>query len=67
VKADKTVEPRNVTLGRTMDRKIIVESGVNPGETVVTDGQMMLYPGAHVSAVAAPGGEAAPKGGAGAL
>jgi membrane fusion protein, multidrug efflux system len=48
VKPDQTVEPRVVTVGRTLDRKVIIENGVSPGETVVTDGQMMLFPGAHV-------------------
>lgn len=67
VKADKTVEARIVTVGRTMDRKVVIENGVNPGETVVTDGQMMLFPGAHVSVVTAPKPDAAPKAGNGAL
>jgi membrane fusion protein, multidrug efflux system len=67
VKADKTVEPRIVTVGRTMGSKVIIENGVSPGETVVTDGQMMLFPGAHVSVVAAPKGDAAPKTGSGAM
>jgi multidrug efflux system membrane fusion protein len=48
VKADKTVEPRPVTVGRTLDRRVVVESGVTPGEIVVTDGQMLLFPGVHV-------------------
>jgi multidrug efflux system membrane fusion protein len=67
VKADKSVEPRIVTVGRTLDRKVIIENGVSPGETVVTDGQMMLFPGAHVIAVANPkaGSGAAGTGGAG--
>ena len=54
VKADRSVEPRIVTVGRTLDTGVIVNSGVNPGETVVTDGQMLLYPGAHVTVAAAP-------------
>ena len=32
---------------RTVGRKAIVETGVAPGETVVTDGQLLLRPGAH--------------------
>ncbi len=58
VKADKTVEPRVVGVGRTVDRKVIIESGLNPGETVVTDGQMLLFPGARVNVVSAPKGDA---------
>lgn len=48
VKADQTVEPRQVSVGRTLNGKAVIESGVTAGETVVTDGQMMLYPGARV-------------------
>ncbi len=58
VKADKTVEPRLVSVGRTVDRKVIIESGIIPGETVVTDGQMLLFPGARVNVVSAPKGDA---------
>jgi multidrug efflux system membrane fusion protein len=54
VKADKTVEPRVVTVGRNMNGVVIIEKGISPGETVVTDGQMLLFPGAHVKVVAAP-------------
>ena len=53
VKPDQTVEPRNVTVGATVGRKAIVETGVAPGETVVTDGQLRLYPGARIQAVPA--------------
>jgi len=57
VKADKTVEPRIVSVGRTVDRKVIIETGLVPGETVVTDGQMLLFPGARVNVVSAPKGD----------
>jgi len=53
VKPDQTVESRNVTVGATVGRKAIVETGVSPGETVVTDGQLRLYPGARIQAVPA--------------
>jgi len=53
------VEPRIVSVGRTVERKVIINKGVAPGETVVTDGQMMLFPGAHIMEVPAPKGEAA--------
>jgi multidrug efflux system membrane fusion protein len=52
------VEPRVLTVGRTIGRQVIVEKGVKPGETVVTDGQMMLFPGARVTLAAAPQGDA---------
>ena len=51
VKQDETVEPRIVTAGRTFERKIIIEKGVAPGETVVVDGQMRLFPGARIRQV----------------
>jgi multidrug efflux system membrane fusion protein len=53
VKADRTVEFRPVSVGRTVSGKIVVEKGVSPGETVVTDGQLRLYPGARIEAVPA--------------
>jgi multidrug efflux system membrane fusion protein len=57
VKPDKTVEPRMVSVGRTLQGKVIVEKGVSAGETVVTDGQMLLYPGAHIMVATAPKGD----------
>ena len=53
VKKDQTVEPRLVAAGRTVGGKIVLEKGVAPGETVVTDGQLRLYPGARIQAVPA--------------
>jgi multidrug efflux system membrane fusion protein len=53
VKKDQTVEPRLVSAGRTVGGKIVLEKGVAPGETVVTDGQLRLYPGARIQAVPA--------------
>jgi len=49
VKPDNTVELRPVTVGNTLEGLTIVEKGVNPGETVVTNGQLRLFPGAKVS------------------
>lgn len=48
VKDDKTVEMRPVTVARTVDRWAVIEKGVQPGEVVVTDGQLRLVPGAKV-------------------
>lgn len=53
VKQDQTVESRLVTVGQTIDNQIVVESGIAPGETVVTDGQLRLFPGARIRVVAA--------------
>jgi multidrug efflux system membrane fusion protein len=48
VKPDQSVELRNVTLRRTADGKSVLNSGVQPGETVVTDGQLRLAQGVKV-------------------
>ena len=62
VKADKGVELRMVTVGRTLEKRIVLDKGVAAGETVVTDGQLLLYPGAHVMPVAAEKTEPGAKG-----
>jgi multidrug efflux system membrane fusion protein len=49
VKADTTVEMRPVQVSRTWRGLAVISSGVTPGETVVTDGQMRLAPGARAS------------------
>jgi multidrug efflux system membrane fusion protein len=51
VKPDNTVEIRMVTAGRAFGNKMVIEKGIAPGDTVVTDGQLRLYPGARVRAV----------------
>jgi multidrug efflux system membrane fusion protein len=51
VKPDNTVEIRMVTAGRAFGNRMVIEKGVAPGDTVVTDGQLRLYPGAMVRAV----------------
>ena len=48
VKQDQTVEPRNVKAGVTHGAKVVIETGLAVGETVVTDGQLRLFPGAHI-------------------
>jgi multidrug efflux system membrane fusion protein len=53
VKPDQTVEPRNVKAGAIHGNQVVIESGLAAGETVVTDGQLRLYPGAHIQPVAA--------------
>jgi multidrug efflux system membrane fusion protein len=49
VKADRTVESRTVTVGARVDQDVVVESGVEQGETVVTEGQLRLAPGSRVA------------------
>jgi multidrug efflux system membrane fusion protein len=53
VKPDQTVESRQVTVTRTIGHKSVIAKGVVPGETVVTDGQLRLYPGAKIQPVPA--------------
>lgn len=48
VKPDQTVESRPVVVERTLNDETIVQKGLNPGETVVTDGQIRLRPGVKV-------------------
>jgi len=48
VKPDRTVEVRRVTVGRTLGGQAIVDKGLTPGETIVTDGQFLLSQGARV-------------------
>jgi multidrug efflux system membrane fusion protein len=48
VKPDMTAEVRHVSVGPTVENETIIEKGVQPGETVVTDGQLRLLPGAKV-------------------
>jgi len=47
VRSDSTVETRPVAVLRSLGQESVVE-GLKPGETVVTDGQLQLVPGARV-------------------
>jgi multidrug efflux system membrane fusion protein len=40
---------RPVVLARNTNGEAIIEKGLAPGETVVTDGQLLLTPGTKVS------------------
>ena len=46
--ADSTAAPRPITVARTQGDVAVVTHGLEPGETVVTDGQFRLSPGARV-------------------
>jgi membrane fusion protein, multidrug efflux system len=48
VQADGTVTPRSVTSSRTVEGLAVIDKGLQPGETVVTDGQVRLVPGSKV-------------------
>jgi multidrug efflux system membrane fusion protein len=49
VRPDGTVESRPVVVSRTTGSDSVIASGLKAGETVVTDGQLRLVPGAKVS------------------
>jgi len=48
VKEDSTAELRPVKLGQRQGDLIVVEQGLEPGERVVTTGQLGVMPGAKV-------------------
>jgi multidrug efflux system membrane fusion protein len=49
VKDDQSVEQRTVTVGQRVDQDQVVDQGLKPGETVVTEGQLRLEPGSRVT------------------
>ncbi len=53
VNSKGTAEPRSVTVGAWVGKDWIIENGLNPGETVVTNGFQRLAPGTPVKVVAA--------------
>ena len=44
----QTAQPRSVKVARVAGDLAVIESGLQPGDRVVTDGQLRLTPGAHV-------------------
>ena len=48
VKADNTVEQRPVTIGPSTADRVVIDKGVNEGEHVVTEGQLLLVAGTQV-------------------
>ena len=49
VKDDSTVEQRTVVVGQRVEDETVVQQGLKPGETVVTEGQLRLEPGSRVT------------------
>ncbi len=49
LKPDHRVEIRTVVAGQRLDQEIVVESGLQAGETVVTEGTLRLVDGARVT------------------
>ena len=60
VKPDKSVELRSVQLARAVGQETVIRSGLKPGDVVVTDGQLRLVAGSHVSIRSAGSGEKTP-------
>lgn len=48
---DNAVQIRPVQVARALGNRTIIAKGVAPGDTVVVDGMLMLFPGAHVKPV----------------
>jgi multidrug efflux system membrane fusion protein len=48
IKPDLTAEYRPIVEGRTVNEEVIIDQGLQSGEKVVIDGQLGLFPGAHV-------------------
>jgi len=66
VKKDLTVESRPVVPGVASGQDTLVDASLQPGEQVVTDGQIRLVPGARVAVKeGSGGGPATPAGAAG--
>jgi multidrug efflux system membrane fusion protein len=64
VNGDKTVQDKQVTVALTQGDTTILTDGVNPGETVVTDGQDKLQRGSHIEPRSAtPSAGTSPNGG----
>ncbi len=49
IKEDLTTEVRPVTVAMRLNDRAVLESGLVPGETVVTDGHLRIVPGAKVA------------------
>jgi multidrug efflux system membrane fusion protein len=49
VKSDNTAEARKVVVSRTVNGKSVIESGLEPDERVVIDGQLRLSSGSRVN------------------
>ncbi len=54
VKADGTLEQRTVKTGQRQGEMTVISDGLQPGEVVVTSGQLALAPGMKVNAQADP-------------
>jgi multidrug efflux system membrane fusion protein len=60
VNPDQTVDIRPVTVARQNGNDMVIASGLKPGETIVTDGQLRLVPGSHIAVKSGNGPRATP-------
>ena len=51
VGSDNKAAIRPISAGRAFGKKMVIEKGIAPGDTVVIDGQLRLFPGAQVQLV----------------
>jgi len=66
VKPDSTVEQRPITTAQRVNDEVVIDKGLQTGETVVTEGQLRLEPGARVTTdLNAPSGGGRGRGGRG--
>jgi multidrug efflux system membrane fusion protein len=56
VSQDQTAESRPVEVGRTISDETVVAKGLQPGEMVITDGQLRLVPGSRIEIKSPPSG-----------
>ncbi len=56
VKEDRTVEVRPITVGLRRESDLVIASGLQEGEIVVTQGQLRLAPGSRISLPGEGGG-----------
>ena len=61
VNQDNKAEVRKVAVSQSIDGRSVVESGLLPGETVITGGQFKVQPGSLVSTAVASSDPAQPK------
>jgi len=54
VKSDMRAEQRSVKVGRTVGGSTVISSGIQAGDTIVTDGQLRLVPGMLVRVTTGP-------------
>ncbi len=54
VNAAGLAELRPVTLGQTHGDMVVIDSGVKPGEKVIVNGQLLVFPGGPVTVVDSP-------------